>query len=160
MRSDLAAFAVTALVVLAPASGRAETPDPNAREVERFFMQGIGHFNRHELEPFLKQFSPDLRMFAVTEWLRGKEQIRARFTQTFRDYPNVRMEITNLKGRSEAANVVTVEFEFHTYPTGSGGAWHGVGSGVYVKTAEGWREVLEHESVTKRDAGMTPPVKR
>ena len=89
-----------------------------------------------------------------------REQIRSRFTQTFRDFPKVRMEITNLRGRSEAPGVVTVEFEFHTYPQGEGPAWHGVGSGVYVKKADGWREVLEHESVTRRDSGAGAPSKR
>jgi hypothetical protein len=64
------------------------------------------------------------------------------------------MEITNLRARSETPNTVTVDFEFHTFPRGTGPGYHGVGSGVYVKRAGGWREVMEHESVTKRDAGI------
>jgi hypothetical protein len=159
MKIALKSLLAAAVLSVATNAG-AEAPDPNAREVERFFMEGIAHFNRHDLEPFLRQFHPELKMFAVTDWLRGKEQVRTRFTATFRDFPKVRMEITNLRGRSETPTVVTVEFEFHTYPMGEGGAWHGVGSGVYVKTAEGWREVLEHESVTRKDASLTPPAKR
>jgi len=157
MKTTFATLALASLLAAAGAPARAEAPDTNARQVERFFMEGIGRFNRHELEPFLKQFHPEMRMFAVTDWLRGESQIRERFSTTFRDFPNVRMEITNLRGRSETPDVVTVEFEFHTYPTGAGAAWHGVGSGVYVKTKQGWREVLEHESVTRKDPGLTPP---
>ena len=147
-----AACAPAALAVAPPsAAAAAERSDPNAREVERFFMAGIAHFNRHDIEPFLDQFHDEIRMFAVTSWLRGKPALRERFESTFRQFPKTRMEITNLRARSETKDVVTVEFEFHAYPQGTGPAWHGVGSGVYVRTRAGWREVLEHESVTRRD---------
>jgi hypothetical protein len=128
--------------------------DGNALEVERFFMAGIGHFNRGDLEGFLVQFDEDIRMYAVNSWLRGKPVLRQRFRDTFKQFPQVKMEITNLRARSETPNTVTVDFEFHTFPRGTESGYHGVGSGVYVKRAVGWREVMEHESVTKRDAGI------
>jgi hypothetical protein len=131
--------------------------DANAMEVERFFMEGIGRFNRRELDAFLTQFDESIRMFAVSSWLRGKAQVRQRFVETYRQFPDARMDITNLRARSETPTVVTVEFEFHTYPRGTGPAYHGVGTGVYVRRAEGWREVLEHESVTRRDPGLQAP---
>jgi hypothetical protein len=140
-------------------SQAAQTParDANAMEVERFFVEGIGKFNRRELDPFLMQFDEDIRMFAVSDWLRGRAAVRQRFVDTFRQFPEARMEITNLRARSETPTVVTVEFEFHTYPRGSGPAYHGVGTGVYVRRAEGWREVMEHETVTRRDPGLGAP---
>jgi hypothetical protein len=131
--------------------------DTSALEVERFFMEGIAKFNRRELDPFLLQFDETIRMFAVSSWLRGRAEVRQRFVDTFRQFPEARMEITNLRARSETPNVVTVEFEFHTYPRGTGPAYHGVGTGVYVRRAEGWREVLEHETVTRRDPGLATP---
>lgn len=128
--------------------------DANALEVERFFMEGIARFNARDLEPFLDQFSPDIRMFAVSSWLRGRDAVRQRFVSTFAQFPEARMEITNLSARSETPTTVTVEFEFHTYPRGTGPAFHGVGTGVYVRGPAGWREVLEHETVTRRDPGL------
>jgi uncharacterized protein (TIGR02246 family) len=150
----LATFALPATTLPSTASAavlKVGVRDANATEVERFFMQGIAHFNRHDIEPFLRQFHDDIRMFAVSNWLHGKPALRERFQSTFTHFPKTRMEITNLRARSETKDVVTVEFEFHIYPQGTGAAWHGVGSGVYVKTSSGWREVLEHESVTRRD---------
>jgi hypothetical protein len=140
-------------------SQAAQTParDANAMEVERFLMEGIGKFNRRELDPFLMQFDENIRMFAVSNWLRGRPAVRQRFVDTFRQCPEARMEITNLRARSETPTVVTVEFEFHTYPRGSGPAYHGVGTGVYVRRAGGWREVMEHETVTRRDPGLGGP---
>jgi hypothetical protein len=140
--------------VAAPTASRSPARDKNAIQVETFFMQGIAHFNRQDLDSFLTQFDDGIRMFAVTNWLRGKGALRERFASTFKQFPQTKMEITNLRARSETPTVVTVEFEFHVYPRGTGPAYHGVGSGVYVKRREGWREVLEHETVTKRDAGL------
>jgi hypothetical protein len=125
----------------------------DAAEVKQFFMQGIAAFNRHELDPFLRQFSPDLQMYAAYEWMRDPATTRERFRSTFERYPDVRMEIDDLRARSVAPGVVTVDFRFRTYPKGTGPAWHGVGSGVYVRQNGEWREVLEHETVTKMDEG-------
>jgi len=127
--------------------------DVAAEEVKRFFMQGIEAFNRHDLDAFLRQFAPELQMYAAYEWLRGEAAVRERFRFTFATYPDVQMEIDDLRARSVAADVVTVDFRFRTYPKGTGPAFHGVGSGVYVRRGGEWREVLEHETVTKIDAG-------
>jgi hypothetical protein len=162
IRSLLALSALTATCAcvnsdVRPALGTpaaAPARDANAIEVERFFLAGIEHFNRRDLEAFLVQFDEDIRMYAVNAWLHGKPALRERFESTFKMFPKVKMEITNLRARSETPNTVTVSFEFHTYPKGSGPGYHGVGSGVYVERAGQWREVMEHESVTKRDAGI------
>ena len=151
----LKSLLLASLLAVAPAA-HAET-DPAAREVEQYFRAGIEAFNRGDLERFLQQFHPELRMYAVNEWLRGEAQIRERFTTTFRDFPRVRMEISRLRARSGTPDVVTVEFEWATFPRGDDAAWRGVGSGVYVRTAQGWREVLEHETVVSRDPRLVRP---
>lgn len=125
--------------------------DPHAAEVKTTFMAGISAFNAHDLPRFMRQFDPELQMFTPTGWLRGGHAVRARFADTFARFPAVRMEIEDLQARTVAPDVVTVGFRWRTYPQGSGGAFHGVGSGVYVRKADGWREVLEHETVTRTD---------
>lgn len=119
--------------------------------VETFFMSGIEAFNAHHLNRFMKQFADDVEMYTPTGWLRGNTAVRERFVQTFKQFPAVKMEIEELKVREVAPNTVIVDFKWKTYPKGSGAAFHGVGSGVYVKRKGNWIEVLEHETVTKID---------
>lgn len=154
MRSPLPVLC--ALVLLAAcASAPVASPDA-AEEVKTHFMNGIAAFNAHDLDAFMKQFAPDLQMYAATEWLRGEPAIRRRFVSTFQQFPKVKMEIDGLTARQVAPGVVTVDFRFHTYPQGSGPAFHGIGSGVYVRRDGRWVEVLEHETVTKVDEGAMP----
>jgi uncharacterized protein (TIGR02246 family) len=119
--------------------------------IETFFMSGIEAFNAHDLNRFMKQFADDIEMYTPTGWLRGNTTVRERFVQTFKQFPAVKMEIEELKVRKVAPNTVIVDFKWKTYPKGSGPAFHGVGSGVYVKRKGNWIEVLEHETVTKID---------
>jgi uncharacterized protein (TIGR02246 family) len=119
--------------------------------VETFFMSGIAAFNEHRLDKFMEQFAPDVEMYTPTGWLRGNASVKERFVQTFNQFPNVKMEIEELKVRKVASDTVIVDFKWKTYPMGKGPAFHGVGSGVYVKRKGKWTEVLEHETVTKVD---------
>jgi hypothetical protein len=119
--------------------------------VETFFMSGIEAFNAHNLDKFMQQFADDVEMYTPTGWLRGNAAVRERFVQTFRQFPLVKMEIEDLKVREVAPQTVIVDFKWKTFPRGSGAAFHGVGSGVYVKRKNVWVEVLEHETVTKVD---------
>lgn len=157
-------FAMSLAAVI-PCSVGARLPQPisqstrDAEQVKRFFMEGIDRFNRHDLDGFMIQFDPDIRMYSVTQWLTGSPSLRQRFASTFAQFPDVHMDITDLRAQSVAPGVVTVQFEFHTFPNGSGPAYHGVGSGTYVKGSHGWREVQEHETVSKRDAGLLPPAR-
>lgn len=122
--------------------------------VKFFFMSGIDAFNAHNLDEFMKQFADDLDMYTPTGWLRGKDTIRARFAETFRQFPSVRMEIEDLQVREIKNETVLVDFKWHTYPRGTGAAFHGVGSGVYIKRNGKWVEILEHETVVKVDEGI------
>jgi hypothetical protein len=122
--------------------------------VEKFFMSGIAAFNRHDLDGFMKQFAADIEMYTPTGWLRGRDQVRERFAQTFKQFPQVRMEIEELRARPVARGVVVTDFKWRVYPMGQGPAFHGVGSGVYLYRKGLWVEVLEHETVVKVDEGL------
>jgi len=99
----------------------------------------------------MQQFADDVEIYTPTGWLRGNTAVRERFVKTFKQFPAVKMEIEELKVRQVAPNTIIVDFKWKTYPKGSGPAFHGVGSGVYVKRKGNWIEVLEHETVTKID---------
>lgn len=122
--------------------------------VEIFFMSGIEAFNAHNLENFIAQFADDVEMYTPTGWLRGNTSVKERFVETFKQFPNVKMEIEELKVREAASNTVIVDFKWKTYPMGKGPAFYGVGSGVYMKRKDRWVEVLEHETVIKVDDAL------
>ena len=130
-----------------------------ANPVGNFFMSGIAAFNAHDLDGFMKQFAEDVEMYTPTGWLRGRESVRERFAQTFKQFPSVRMEIEDLRVREVARGTVVTDFRWRVYPMGKGPAFHGVGSGVYVQRDGGWVEVLEHETVVKVDEGLGPAKK-
>jgi hypothetical protein len=48
----------------------------------------------------------------------------------------------------------SVRQRFAQYQMGTGAAFHGVGSGVYILRNGNWVEVLEHETVLKVDEGL------
>lgn len=131
-----------------------KNPVQKKHPVAIFFMDGIAAFNRHDLDEFMKQFADDLEMYMPTGWLRGKPAVRERFVETFKQFPAVRMEIEDLRVREIKPDVAIVDFKWRTYPKGAGPAFHGVGSGVYVKRNGKWVEILEHETVVKIDEGL------
>jgi uncharacterized protein (TIGR02246 family) len=135
----------------------AQTPNgraPQKHPVERFFMAGIEAFNAHDLDKFMKQFADDVEMYTPTGWLRGKMAVRGRFVGTLQQFPSVKMEIEDLRVREVSPLTAVVDFKWRTYPKGSGPAFHGVGSGVYVRRGGQWVEVLEHETVERVDEAL------
>lgn len=152
MKQTLALFALVIAFSsgsFAQRQGIAATPEKHA--VEIFFMAGIEAFNAHDLDRFLKQFADDVEMYTPTGWLRGKAAVRERFVGTFKQFPSVKMEIEDLRVREVAPATVLVDFKWRTFPKGTGAAFHGVGSGVYVLRGRNWVEVLEHETVVRVD---------
>lgn len=149
------ALLVLLLVALLPASAQDRKATKN-HPVETFFMSGIAAFNRHDLDGFMKQFADDIEMYTPTGWLRGQQPVRARFAQTFQQFPKVRMEVEDLRVREVTRGTVVIDFRWRVYPMGQGPAFHGIGSGVYVLRAGKWVEVLEHETVVKVDEGLNP----
>lgn len=152
MRRSLAA---ATFLLLATLQAAAQTENKIQKHpVEGFFMIGIAAFNAHDLEGFMKQFAGDVEMYTPTGWLRGHQEVRERFAQTFRQFPSVRMEIEELRVREVARGTAVADFKWRVYPMGKGPAFHGVGSGVYVLRDGRWVEVLEHETVVKVDEGL------
>lgn len=150
-------LALAALFVALFSFASAQTLDGKRAQkhaVETFFMAGIEAFNAHDLDKFMKQFADDVEMYTPTGWLRGKTAVRERFVGTFQQFPSVKMEIEDLRVREVSPATVLVDFKWRTYPKGSGPAFHGVGSGVYVRRGGKWVEVLEHETVERVDEAL------
>jgi uncharacterized protein (TIGR02246 family) len=159
LRMYPASLACIVGILLGCASASREEPaDPtHAREVEEFFQSGIEAFNAHDLDGFLEQFAEDVRMYTPSGWLEGKPAVRERFAQTFQQFPDVQMEVEDLQARAVSPDAVVTEFRWRVFPRGSGPAFHGVGSGVYVRRGDRWVEVLEHETVVQVDEELRPP---
>lgn len=64
------------------------------------------------------------------------------------------MEVEDLRVREVSPGTAVVDFKWHTYPMGTGPAYHGVGSGVYALRGGNWVEVQEHETVTLVDDAL------
>jgi hypothetical protein len=147
--------ATTTFLLTASLLAAAQTENKAQKHpVEEFFMSGIAAFNAHNLDGFMRQFAVDVEMYTPTGWLRGHQSVRERFSQTFRQFPNVRMEIEELRVREVARGTAVTDFRWRVYPMGKRPAFHGVGSGVYVLRRGRWAEVLEHETVVKIDEGL------
>ena len=147
------------LLLLLLSAGAWQSPAPK-HPVDAVFLSGIAAFNTHDLDTFMQQFAPEIEMYTPTGWLRGHDAVRRRFSETFQQFPTVRMEIEDLRVREVAKGVAVTDFRWRVYPMGKGPAFHGVGSGVYVQKGQGWQEVLEHETVVKVDDGLAAPPKR
>ena len=154
MKRLLASVIVFAAAIL-PADAQTASA-AGKHPVETFFMSGIASFNSHDLDGFMKQFAADIEMYTPTGWLRGRRGVRERFAQTFTQFPSARMEIEELRVRGVGRGVALTDFRWRVYPMGRGPAFHGVGSGVYIKRGGKWVEVLEHETVVRVDEGLAP----
>lgn len=153
-------LALALLLAALPLAAAAQTRGgPRKHPVETFFTSGVAAFNAHDLDGFMRQFAEDVEMYTPTGWLRGRAPVRERFAQTFAQFPAVRMVVEDLRVREVARDTVVTDFRWHVYPMGQGPAFHGVGSGVYVRKGGNWAEVLEHETVVKVDEGLTPAKK-
>ncbi len=162
-KSFLLLFLTCALGCAGGLFGGGEDP-PGGRnsedEVRAFFRSGIEHFNRHDLNRFMGQFGADIRMYTPTGWVNGYAAVRARFADTFEQFPEVRMEVDSLRVRQVGDEVVVTDFRWRVFPMGEGPAFHGVGSGVYVLRGAKWEEVLEHETIGFVDEQLRQPPPR
>ena len=125
-----------------------------SKDIKKLFMTGIKYFNAHNLDGFMQQFAVDIEMYTPTGWLRGKTNVRKRFSKTFIQFPHVKMEIENLQVKEINNETIITNFKWRVYPMGQGPAFHGIGSGVYILRGNSWVEVLEHETITKTDAKL------
>ena len=149
-------LSIVSIIMLVSPYAQSTSEGAKTHVVHDFFLKGISQFNEHNLDEFCKQFDEAIQMYTPTGWLRGIDDVKARFVETFKQFPNVHMDIEQLRVTEINSKTVVVDFKWHTYPQGKGPAFHGVGSGVYVKKKGRWVEVLEHETVTKVDDGIMP----
>jgi uncharacterized protein (TIGR02246 family) len=147
------AGAVSACAV--PGAHSSSTPTAT-RSVEALYRSGIAAFNRHDLNEFTSQFADDIAMYTPTGWVRGRNAVRQRFAETFKQFPNVSMTIDSLDVTSPAPRTAIVRFNWTVQPMGRGPAFRGVGSGMYVERNGRWVEVLEHETVVSVDPELRP----
>ena len=119
--------------------------------VRQLFLSSIEAFNENELDTFLSNFSEDITMYGTDGVYKGIDHLRKRFSTVIKQFPNKKMEIPYLQIEELADHVVIVHFNWTLYPMGKGPSYRGQGSGIYVNGNDGWKEILEIETVTEID---------
>ncbi len=122
--------------------------------VRELFLSSIEAFNERQLDLFLANFASDIRMFGTDGNYFGQAALRERFKTLFQQFPNMRMEIPELKLEILSEEVVLVNFQWKLYPMGQGPAFSGIGSGIYSFSDGQWIEILEVERTTDVDEAL------
>ena len=119
--------------------------------VRTLYLSSIEALNKGNLELFLANFSPEIKMYGTDGNYFGYNALQKRFQTVLQQFPDMRMEIPNLELDILSKDVVLVNFKWKVYPMGQGPAYSGIGSGVYTYQNNGWVEILETETVTSVD---------
>lgn len=119
--------------------------------VKELFLSSIGGFNEGNLKLFYANFAPEIKMYADDGNYFGRSALQERFEILFKKFPDMKMEIPELKLEILSKEVVLVNFKWKLYPMGKGPAYSGVGSGVYKYLDDQWMEILEVETTTHVD---------
>lgn len=122
--------------------------------VRTLYLSSIEALNEGNLDLFLANFAPKIKMYGTDGNYFGQNVLRERFENILQQFPNVRMEIPELKLEILSRNVVLVNFEWKVFPMGEGPAFSGIGSGVYTKNGDKWMEILEVETITNVDEAL------
>ena len=122
--------------------------------VRELFISSIEAFNERNLELFLSNFASEIRMFGTDGNYFGQSALRERFGILFKQFPNMKMEIPELKLDILSREVVLVNFQWKLYPMGQGPAFSGIGSGIYKFEDGQWKEILEVERTTEVDEAL------
>lgn len=122
--------------------------------VRTLYLSSIEALNKGNLDLFLANFDPEIKMYGTDGNYFGQHALRERFENVLQQFPNVRMEIPELKLEILSKNVVLVNFEWKVFPMGRGPAYSGIGSGVYKKNGDKWVEILEVETITNVDEAL------
>jgi hypothetical protein len=146
---------VIAAICAGGCSHKNDTGGPQDHPVRALYLAGINAFNSHDVETLIQQFANDFEMYTNTGWHRGLPAIKERFGKIFQQFPSVKMEIEDLHVREVVLGTAIVDFRWKVFPKGSGPAWSGIGTGVYVFRSQRWLEVLEHESVVHVDEALS-----
>lgn len=122
--------------------------------VRNLYLSSIQAFNEGNLDLFLANFAPEIKMYGTDGNYFGQEALRKRFKNVLLQFPDVRMEIPELNLEILSQEVVIVNFEWKVFPMGQGPAFSGIGSGVYKQNGDKWMEILEVETVTNVDEAL------
>ncbi len=125
--------------------------------VKELFLSSIDAFNDRNLELFLANFAPEIKMYGTDGTYFGQNALKARFEVLFKQFPNMKMEIPELKSEALSKDVVLVNFKWKVYPMGQGPAFTGIGSGIYKYLDGKWMEILEVETTTHVDEALKQP---
>ena len=122
--------------------------------VRTLYLTSIEALNEGNLDLFLANFAPEIKMYGTDGNYFGQNALRERFEKVLKQFPNVRMEIPELKLEILSKDVVLVNFKWKVFPMGQGPAFSGIGSGVYAKNGDKWMEILEVETITDVDEAL------
>ncbi len=121
---------------------------------KELYLYSIEAFNQGNLELFLANFAQEIKMYGTDGTYFGHDVLRKRFEDVFKRFPNMKMEIPELKSEVLSKEVIMVNFKWKLYPMGQGPAYSGIGSGIYKYQNGEWKEVLEVETVTDVDEAL------
>jgi|GEM_PF-3480666 len=122
--------------------------------VRTLYLTSIEALNKGNLDLFLANFAPEIKMYGTDGNYFGHDALRKRFEDVLQQFPNVRMEIPRLDLEILSQDVVLVNFKWKVFPMGQGPAFSGIGSGVYIKKGDKWVEILEVETITDVDEAL------
>ncbi len=154
MKLKLATIALSLLCVWQMNSQSTIDDHQTKHPVEHLFLSSIEAFNNSDLELFLSNFASEIKMYGTDGLYEGKDALRERFKTVFEQFPNKKMDITELKLSVLSSDIVLVHFKWQLYPMGKGPAYRGVGSGLYTLKGNSWTEILEAETVTEVDEAL------
>ena len=122
--------------------------------VRTLYLSSIEALNEGNLDLFLDNFAPEIKMYGTDGNYFGENALRKRFENVLQQFPNVRMEIPELNLEILSQEIVLVNFKWKVFPMGQGPAFSGIGSGVYMKNGNKWKEILEVETITDVDEAL------
>lgn len=125
--------------------------------VKSLYLSSIEALNEGNLDLFLANFAPEIKMYGTDGIYFGHNALRERFVNVLQQFPDLRMEIPELKLEILSKEVVLVNFKWKVFPIGSGPAYSGIGSGVYKKNGDKWAEILEVETISNVDEALKQP---
>ena len=122
--------------------------------VKSLYLSSIEALNEGNLDLFLANFAPEIKMYGTDGNYFGQNLVRKRFEGVLQQFPDVRMEIPELKLEILSTDIVLVNFKWKVFPMGQGPAFSGLGSGIYIKKGDKWMEILEVETITDVDEAL------
>ncbi len=122
--------------------------------VRILYLSSIEAFNEGNLDLFLANFAPEIKMYGTDGNYFGQNALRERFENVIQQFPKVRMEIPELNLDILSQEIVLVNFKWKVFPMGQGPAFSGIGSGIYMKKGDKWMEILEVETITEVDEAL------